>query len=73
MPTMDPLGMDILGSTTSKEPPEVLWIQAGLEEALLEFISEACDDCWQLRVTAYEFTHKEVVQHLLLLSSEEWT
>jgi hypothetical protein len=32
-----------------------------LEEALLEFISQAADKGWQIRATAYEFTHKEVV------------
>ena len=37
------------------------WLSRGLEEALLEFISQASDSNWQLRVTAYEFTHKEVI------------
>ena len=45
----------------AKKKEACAWLSRGLEEALLEFISEACDDCWQLRVTAYEFTHKEVV------------
>lgn len=45
----------------AKKKEACAWLSRGLEEALLEFISEACDDCWQLRVTAYEFTHKEVI------------
>ncbi|KAL7498728.1 hypothetical protein ACHAWT_006703 [Skeletonema menzelii] len=45
----------------AKKKEACAWLSRGLEEALLGFISEACGNCWQLRVTAYEFTHKEVV------------
>ncbi|KAK1747269.1 phospholipase D superfamily protein [Skeletonema marinoi] len=45
----------------AKKKEACAWLSRGLEEALLEFISQAKDSSWQLRVTAYEFTHKEVI------------
>lgn len=40
------------------------WLSRGLEEALLEFISEATGDQFQLRAAVYEFTHKQTIQAL---------
>jgi phosphatidylserine/phosphatidylglycerophosphate/cardiolipin synthase-like enzyme len=45
----------------AKKREACAWLSRGLEEALLEFISQAADNGWQIRATAYEFTHKEVV------------
>ncbi len=45
----------------AKKKEACAWLSRGLEEALLEFISQAGDEKMQIRGTAYEFTHKEVV------------
>ena len=46
----------------AKKKEACAWLSRGLEEALLEFISQASDDEWQIRACAYEFTHKEVAR-----------
>ncbi|KAL7488234.1 hypothetical protein ACHAW6_013829 [Cyclotella cf. meneghiniana] len=40
------------------------WLSRGLEEALLEFLSQASGSKFQLRAAVYEFTHKETLQAL---------
>jgi phosphatidylserine/phosphatidylglycerophosphate/cardiolipin synthase-like enzyme len=45
----------------AKKKEACAWLSRGLEEAILEFISQAGDGNWQIRGTAYEFTHSEVI------------
>jgi phosphatidylserine/phosphatidylglycerophosphate/cardiolipin synthase-like enzyme len=40
------------------------WLSRGLEEALLDFLSQASGSKFQLRAAVYEFTHKETLQAL---------
>ncbi|KAL3795471.1 hypothetical protein HJC23_000829 [Cyclotella cryptica] len=53
---------DIPSPEKSKEALE--WLSRGLEEALLEFLSQATGSKFQLRAAVYEFTHKETLQAL---------
>ena len=40
------------------------WLSRGLEEALLEFISQASGEQFQLRAAVYEFTHEQTIDAL---------
>lgn len=55
--TINPLSIP----NPAKRKEACSWLSRGLEEALLEFISQASDDRWQIRATAYELTHPEIV------------
>lgn len=52
------------------QSPEVVgkpafdWLSRGLMEALLEFLSRAADNRWQLRVAVYQFTDETVLEAL---------
>jgi len=45
-----------------KSKEALAWLSRGLEEALLQFISQASGEEYQLLATVYEFTHEETIQ-----------
>ena len=47
-----------------KSKEALAWLSRGLEEALLDFLSQAKGSSFQIRAAVYEFTHKETLQAL---------
>lgn len=63
-----PLWKNIINPRDIPDPDEskeaLSWLSRGMEEALLEFISQASGSKYQIRAAVYEFTHKETIQAL---------